>query len=63
MFQFLKLTFNKIALFVQLMVVFPHFFAVAARRDDCLSAGILDCHDTGVGVVPFISNDIVSRNA
>ena len=60
-FQFLKVALNKIAFFVQLSVVIPQFLAVAARRDDRLSAYILDRHDKGVGVVPFISNDVVSR--
>ncbi len=51
MFQFLKVELNKIAFFVQLMVVIPHFLAVAAWRNNRLSAYILDRHDKGVGVV------------
>ena len=61
MLQFLKVALNKIAFFVQLMVVITHFLAVAAWRDDRLSSYVLDRYDKGVGVVPFISNNVVSR--
>ena len=60
-FQLLKVALDKIALFVQLMVVIPQFLTITARRNDrlcpCVGYGL----NKGIGIISFVSNDKVSQ--